>query len=158
MAVFGVFRAMALNKSEKHLFEWEHLKILFSMYLIVFYENKTKCNEKLNGLYEKVQALFADIIKEYKSSAEADPNDYLYKYFRLLKAVLINNKYAEAAKMFDSPDYKHGTGIGAMTSESEYPSTVLGGHWILARPGLQVNAYYYNELEMNLGIEGMNLY
>jgi hypothetical protein len=148
-----IFAELAKAEADEYLFQNEHLHILFSLYLIIFYEDKLRPNPSLDGLFGKVHEFFKKLLAEYKGQPDSDSNDILYKYYRLLIVVLRANDFNGLAADFDVPQFAHRSGGFFASSESQYPKTMWSNLWILKRPGFQVNGYYYNDIESKLKLD-----
>jgi hypothetical protein len=146
-------------RADKYIFENDHIHILFSLYFIILYEYKFRPNESLRSLFEKTHALLKNLLAEYKKLSDSDSNDDLYKYYRLLIDVLTENSFAVLAKDFDVPKFEyHSRGVFSSGHDSQYPQTMFDGQWIIKRPGMQPNAYYYNEVEEKLKLDTLKFY
>jgi len=138
----------ALEKFDKHIFEDTNLKILFSLFFIVLYENKINKKSVLDGLYKEFEDKLLKLLSDYKKNAGSQSNDDLYKYYRLLKVVLSeNDKLKTIANKISVPKYQYSTDIFASSFNNEYPETLIGQQWILKRPIFQVNTFYFNKVE-----------
>jgi len=154
----SVFRDLIKGRADRYIFENDHIHILFSLYLIILYEYKFRSNPSLKDLFDKTHKLLCDLLVEYKALPDSDRNDDLYKYYRLLVVVLNKNGFTNFATDFDVPKFEYRSrGIFA-SHESQYPETMFHGQWIIKRPGFQVNAYYYNNVEGALKLDKLKFY
>lgn len=159
LATLNVFTDLVESRSDQYLFENDHIHILFSLYLIILYENKLRPNELLDELFKQVHQQFVKLLEDYKKTPGTDSNDDTYKFYRLLVDVLNKNSLSELAKDFVVPAFEYRShGIFGGGSESSYPETMYDGQWIIKRPGFQVNAYYYNDIETALKLDVMKFY
>lgn len=149
---------LAVSKADKYLFQNDHLNILFSFYLILLYENKIRPNNELAELFDETSDLLVDLLNNYKLLPDSDSNDNVYKFYRLLVVLLEENRFTELARKFDIPEFEYRSGGFAIMHESKFPKTMLQGKWIIKRPGFQVNAYYYNEVETALSLNRLEFY
>ncbi len=150
---FATLIEMAKSRADKYLFENDHLHILFSYYLIILYEYKIRPSESLRNLFEKIHEALCNLIVEYKSLPNSDNNDDLYKYYRLLVVVLRENGFDALASNFDVPEFEYRPAGTFVSHESQFPKTMFDRQWIIKRPGFQVNAYYYNQIESALKLD-----
>lgn len=149
---------LAKSKADKYLFGNDHLNILFSFYLILLYENKIRSNDKLGELFDKINEIFVTLLSDYKLLVDSSSNDHVYKYYRLLVVLLRENEFIELAEKFDVPKFNYRSGGFAVTHENQFPKTMLQSKWIIKRPGLQVNTYYYNKVEEALKLDSLDFY
>ena len=138
------------------------MHVLFSLYCIILYEYKFRPNESLKDLFDGTHALMVKLLSDYSALPDADSNDELYKYYRMLVAVLKENGLDDLAEDFPVPDFEY-RNIGMFgSSESQYPHVLsmmsIDHHWWIKRPGFQVNGYYYNPLEEALKLDQLSFY
>lgn len=160
MEGFEVLIELVLKRADRYLFQKDHLDVLFSLYLIILYENKFRPNEELSELFNDVHQSFQDMLIRYKTLPDSDCNDATYKYFRLLVAILnASDAVASLAKDFDVPEYEYRSRTEfSIAHESIYPRAMFDGQWIIKRPGFQVNTYYYNNIETSLKLDTLKFY
>jgi len=147
----------ALEKFDEHIFESTNLKILFSLFFIILHENKINRKIVLDNLYNDFEKKLLKLLSDYKKSSASNNNDELYKYYRLLKAVLSeNNKLKQIGNKIIIPKYQYSTDFIASSFNSEYPETLIGDSWILKRPIFQVNTFYFNKVEKALKLDQLH--
>lgn len=146
------------NRADRYIHEKNHSDVLFSLYLILLYEYKLRPNDSLKELFESFHKLICNLLAQYGALPETDANDNVYKYFRLLIAVLRKNNFNDLADCFNIPPFQHSLGGMSIYHESEYPKTIFDGQWIIKRPIFQVNTYYYNKVENALQLSTLKFY
>lgn len=80
----------------------------------------------------------------------------VFKYYRLIVKILEENGFDSLAEDFSVPEYEYrSTGV-MISNDSRFPRTMLSDYqWLIKRPGFQVNGYYFNRVESELGIDEM---
>jgi len=155
---FTVLCGLAKARADKYLFENDHLHILISLYLIILFEYEIRSNELFKNLFEKTHGTLRSLLIEYKALPDADSNDDLYKYYRLLTVILKENNFNTLASDFDVPEFEYRSRGIVLFHESQYPKTVFNGQWIIKRLVFQVNTYYYNQIESALKLDTLKFY
>ncbi|MFA7169726.1 MAG: DUF2254 family protein [Candidatus Paceibacterota bacterium] len=155
--IFKNLKKQILNGLTKGFAEEEHLETFFSIFLIVLYEDKIRKNSVLDDLFDSFVVELCELLKEYEVLPSSDSNDVLYKYYRLLKLILENKGLTDINERLNVPKYVYKSKGPYITQESEYPKPLIEDSWILKRPGFQVNAGYYNEVEEALTLGEIKL-
>lgn len=150
---FRVLSNTAVSRSKSFIHD-DDLSILLSLYLIILFERKRSKTEAIETAFKNLHQTMVNCLVTYSGKTDSKPNDTFYKYFRLLKQILYQNKYYKLERDFDVPEYQYNNSgfVYALVTESPYPQPVIGRSWIIKRPLLQRNAYYYNEVEKLFGI------
>lgn len=144
----------ARKRFDKHIYENYHLDVLFSVFFIVLYENKISKRTVLDSLFNDFRDKLMKLLEDYKKIEGTTSNDNLYKYYRLLKKVLLENNFKDISNKIVIPKYQHRDILYA-PPDNEFPvSVLLGKRWILKRPIFQVNTFYFTKVEKRLKIEG----
>lgn len=130
----------------------DYLDILTTMYFIVLYEKWRHSSELLDKLFLDFHGRMKTLLESHLEADSNNSNSNLTKHFRLIRAVLWNNRYYVRAKELNVPDFQYSHRGDSFMFESEYPEAMVGRNWHITRPTFQKNGYYYNEVEQALGL------